>query len=105
MNIWTVALIVFTLTLPFGYWKASVKRFSLQWFLAIHLPVPFVVALRLISGVGWQFYTYLILVGAFFIGHLLGVKLYGWWKRQAQAPVTACLVWNLVKEMQLRAKK
>ena len=75
MNIWTVTLIVFILNLPFGYWKASVGRFSLQWFLSIHLPIPLIVALRLTSGLGWQLYTYPILVGAFFIGHFIGTKL------------------------------
>jgi hypothetical protein len=105
MNIWTVALTVFILNLPFGYWKASVGRFSLQWFLSIHLPIPLIVVLRLTSGVGWQLYTYPILVGAFFIGHFIGAKLYHWWRKRAQAPITACLIWNLVKELQLRAKK
>jgi hypothetical protein len=105
MNVWTVALIVFVLTLPFGYWKASVKRFSLQWFLSIHLPVPLVIVLRLTSEIGWQFITYPILIGAFFIGHFVGSKLYHWWRRHAKARVTACLIWNMVKELQLRVKK
>jgi len=105
MNIWIVALIVLVLTLPFGYWKASVKRFSLQWFLSIHLPIPIVIALRIVSGVGWEFITYPILVAAFFVGHFAGGRLYHWWRRHAQAPVTACLIWDMAKEVKLRVKK
>ena len=105
MNIWIVALIVLVLTLPFGYWKTSVKRFSLQWFLSIHLPIPVVVALRFLSGVGWELITYPILVAAFFIGHFVGGRLCDWWRKHAQAPVTACLIWDMAKELKLRAKK
>ncbi len=34
------------LNLPFGAWRATVKRFSLQWFLSIHLPIPLILLLR-----------------------------------------------------------
>lgn len=105
MNIWTVALIVFALTLPFGYWKATVKRFSPRWFLSIHLPIPLVIALRIVSGLGWQFITYPVLVAAFFVGHFVGGRLYHWWRKHAQAPVTACLIWDLAKELKLRVEK
>ena len=67
--------VVFLLNLPFGYWRAHVKRFSLQWFLAIHLPVALAIALRIFTGVGWQFMTLLLLVAAFFAGQFLGGKL------------------------------
>ena len=105
MNIWTVALIVFALTLPFGYWKATVKRFSPRWFLSIHLPIPLVIALRIVSGLGWQFITYPVLVAAFFVGHFVGGRLYHWRRKHAQAPVTACLIWDLAKELKLRVEK
>ena len=72
MKLWTVAIIVLILNLPFGYWRANVKKFSYQWFLAVHIPVPFVIAMRIFGGLGWQFITFPILVGAFFVGQLLG---------------------------------
>lgn len=65
-------LLVFILNIPFGYWRANVSQFSVQWFLAIHIPVPFIVALRLLSGIGFAWYTYLFLVGAFFLGQKFG---------------------------------
>ena len=75
MGLWTVALLVFLLNLPFGYWRASSKKFSRQWFLAVHLPVPLVIALRIYSGLGWKLISFPVLVGAFFLGQFVGGKV------------------------------
>jgi hypothetical protein len=75
MSLWTVALFVFLINLPFGYWRASSKKFSRQWFLAVHLPVPLVVALRIYSGLGWKPVSFPVLVGAFFLGQFVGGKV------------------------------
>ena len=103
MNLWSVALIVFLLNVPFGYWRANVEKFSRQWILAIHVPVPFVIALRIFSGLGWAFYTFPVLVGAFFLGQLSGGLFLKWWKSWARAEVSSCLAVNLMRE--LRASK
>lgn len=81
MRLWAVAVLVFVLNLPFGYWRASVRKLSPQWFLSIHVPVPFVIAFRIFAGLGWQIITFPVLVGAFFCGQFLGGKLYQWWGR------------------------
>lgn len=78
MNIWIVAIIVFVFNAPFGYWRAGVRKFSRQWVLAIHLPVPFVIALRVFSGLGWRPITFPIIIGAFFTGQFVG----GWIHRR-----------------------
>ena len=75
MGLWTVALLVFLLNLPFGYWRASSKKFSRPWFLAVHLPVPLVIALRIYSGLGWKPISFPVLVGAFFLGQFVGGKV------------------------------
>jgi Kef-type K+ transport system membrane component KefB len=82
MNIWIVAIIVFVFNLPFGYWRASVRKFSVQWILSIHLPVPFVIALRIFSGLGWQLMTFPVVIGAFFGGQFVGSSIY---KRRHQS--------------------
>ncbi len=83
LNLWTVALLVFLVNLPFGYWRAGVLKFSRPWFLAVHLPVPLVIALRLVSGLGFQLATFPVMVGAFFAGQLVGGRLRVW--RRARA--------------------
>jgi hypothetical protein len=76
MKLWLVALAVFLINLPFGYWRAQAARFSRQWMLAIHLPVPAVIALRIFSGLGWQLISFPVLIGTFFLGQWSGGKLY-----------------------------
>jgi hypothetical protein len=76
---------VFVLNLPFGYWRASVRKFSVPWILAIHLPVPLVIALRIISGLGWRLMTFPLVVGAFFAGQTVGGKIYDWRQRRMRS--------------------
>ena len=70
--LWKVAACVIALTLPFGFWRAAVKKFSRSWFLAVHLPVFGVIALRLSCRLGWHPLTFAVLITAFFTGQLLG---------------------------------
>ena len=75
MNLAIVTTTVALINIPFGFWRASVKKFSLQWFLAVHIPVPFVVLLRIYGGIGFAFYTYIFLVSAFFGGQQVGAGI------------------------------
>ncbi len=70
-----VAALVVVLNLPFGFWRAGTRRYSLPWILAVHVPVPFVVALRLGSGLGWKLYTFPVMIGAYFTGQFLGGRV------------------------------
>jgi hypothetical protein len=97
MELISVALGVFILNLSFGYWRANEKKFSFRWFLSIHAPVPFVVLLRLVAGVGWHPATFPFLIGAFFSGQYVGGWLYHRRQYLHKTPLTACLVWDLVK--------
>jgi len=60
-----ICIIVFIINIPFGYWRSNVKTFSLQWFLAIHIPVIIVIALRIFSELGFAWYTYVAMVACF----------------------------------------
>lgn len=68
----TVAAGVLVLNIPFGFWRVGVPKFSLPWFLAVHLPIPCVVALRLFSGLGWSLTTFPFMITAYFTGQYLG---------------------------------
>jgi hypothetical protein len=78
MKLFAVAAAVFLINVPFGAWRARAPARSRQWFLAVHLPVPLVIALRVLSGLGWQLYSFPILVGAFFLGQYVGGKCLSW---------------------------
>lgn len=104
MNLWSVAALVSVLNLPFGYWRSGVTRYSRPWFLAVHIPVPFVVALRILSGLGWHFITFPVMIGAFFTGQYLGGALHGQMKLQARTPVTACLVMDIAAGLGMKRR-
>ncbi len=96
MNILSVASIVILLNLPFGYWRANVKKFSRPWFLAVHVPVPFVIALRIFSGLGWHWTTFPIMIGAFFAGQLAGSSFHHLRSSRRGSAVSSCLVLDLL---------
>jgi hypothetical protein len=75
MGLWTVAPLVFLLNLPFGYWRASSKKFSARWMLAAHLPVPLAVALVIFSGARWKPMSFPALVVAYVLGQFVGGKV------------------------------
>ena len=78
-----VALATFMLNLPCGFWRQGTRKFSPGWITAVHLPLPFVVLLRLRSGVGFAWYTYPVVVGAYWAGQFLGGR---WRKSRSHAP-------------------
>ncbi|MBV8856663.1 MAG: hypothetical protein JOZ02_06865 [Acidobacteria bacterium] len=75
MGLWTVALLVFLINLPLGYWRASVRRKSPQWFLAVLIPVPLVVALGIYAGLGFKLISLPVIIGAFFLGQFVGGRV------------------------------
>jgi hypothetical protein len=102
MNLLTVAALVFLLNIPFGYWRANVRKFSFPWVLSVHVPVPFVIALRLLSGMGFQLVTFPIMIFAYFSGQFVGSWLHGKRKKKNGLQVSSCLVWDLVSPHQKR---
>ncbi len=97
MSLLLVTLSVFAFNIPFGYWRANVKKFSLQWALAIHIPVPFIILLRIYSNIGFELYTYPILVFAFFTGQFIGSKFYGKRRQSGYIPLTSCLFMDMIR--------
>jgi len=55
-----------------------VRRLSLPWFLAVHAPVPLVIGLRVLLGLGWHLSAVPVLASAFFAGQFFGGKLRYW---------------------------
>lgn len=94
-KIFIVSILVIILNIPFGYWRANVKRFSLQWYLSVHIPVPFIIALRIFSEIGFSWYTYVFLVSAFFIGQKIGSFIHKHLEKIEE--VSSCLVMDLMR--------
>lgn len=70
-----VALVIFVINLPFGWWRARLRKFSPAWFVAIHAPVPLVVALRWTAGIPFEWQLLPLFVAAYFAGQFTGARL------------------------------
>ncbi|MCF8370581.1 MAG: hypothetical protein K9H64_03090 [Bacteroidales bacterium] len=97
MNLLLVSAFTFIFNLPFGYWRANVKRYSWQWVFAIHIPVPVIIILRIFSGIGFAFITYPALIGSFFLGQFVGGKIYRYCKKSPNSTTSSCLVMDLIR--------
>jgi hypothetical protein len=80
VRIAAVLVIVALVTLPFGFYRAYTRRLSLRWFLAIHVPVPFVFLTRVEAHLAYWFipFTFAACVTA----QIVGSKVGRWWIRR-----------------------
>jgi len=77
-----VAVAVFLINIPFGYWRAGERKLSVLWFLAIHLPVPLVIGLRWAAGLAFAWINVPFFVAAYFAGQTVGAR---WRRRRGDA--------------------
>lgn len=68
-----VSSITIVLNVPMGYWRNAVRKYSVQWFLAIHLAVPLIFLVRVKAGLG-LIYVLVLIVSAL-LGQLIGGRL------------------------------
>jgi hypothetical protein len=69
-----LALFIFTLliNLPFGYFRSKTRRYSLRWFLYIHIPIPLIFIARTLSHIEFRYIPIFVL--AALAGQILGGK-------------------------------
>lgn len=67
--------VTFVINVPFGYWRAGVRKFSPQWFVAVHAAVPMVIALRYGLGLPFRWSMFPFFVAAYFGGQTVGSRL------------------------------
>ncbi|MCB0805468.1 MAG: hypothetical protein KDC05_06680 [Bacteroidales bacterium] len=91
MKLAFIALSVFLINIPFGYWRANVSKFSWQWILAIHIPVLIIVLERIISHLGFAWVTYPLFIVAFFVGQMAGVRIHHYLKEKKHIEVSSCI--------------
>lgn len=68
-----IAILTFVLHVPFGYLRSRSKKYSLQWFIYIHIPIPFIILVRIITHTDYKFIP--IFVIAAVAGQFFGGKL------------------------------
>lgn len=71
--IFVLLIVTFVITLPFGYWRERCRRFTLEWWLAIHLVIPFIFFMR-----HWGGYSFLYIPAFLYstvIGQIVGGRI------------------------------
>ena len=76
INTALVSLLAFaTLSnIPLGYLRMGSPRYSIRWFVYIHLSVPFIIGLRISSHISWQAIPFSIALAV--AGQMIGSRLY-----------------------------
>jgi len=76
INIALTSLLIVALcsNIPLGYLRMGVPKFSLHWFIYIHISVPFIIWLRIANGIHWQAVPFSI--GLAVLGQMIGSRLY-----------------------------
>ncbi|WP_202319798.1 hypothetical protein [Archaeoglobus neptunius] len=97
LNLIEAAVAVFVINIPFGYWRGNVEKLSRQWFLAVHVPVPMVIAIRFLSGLGWSILSFPVLIAAFFTGQFAGGRIHRFMEKRCSA--TSCLVMDVIRNL------
>jgi hypothetical protein len=67
-----VGLVILSLliSIPCGYIRQNYPKYSFIWFLLIHLPIPFIVLLRIKAGISWHFIP--LTLGGSVAGQIIG---------------------------------
>jgi hypothetical protein len=93
-----MAIAIFLFNIPFGYWRANVRRLSLQWYFAIHIPVPFIIFVRVALDVGWHWFTFAVFILSFFLGQLAGGIMHKHMARLHKDHISSCLFMDMCRK-------
>jgi hypothetical protein len=69
----TLLFFAFGVNLPLGYLRESSRKFSLHWFVLVHLSIPFIVALRSMLGFDWPLIPFTIACAV--AGQVIGSRI------------------------------
>lgn len=77
-HFFAVMTTAFLLSLPCGYWRAGLRKRSVLWFVAIHLPIPFVALLRRYLEIPSVWYVFVILILTCIAAQVVGARIRNW---------------------------
>lgn len=81
-----VGLVVLALiiSIPCGYVRQNIPKYSIMWWVLIHLPIPLIVLLRIKAGLNWHFIP--LTLGSSVAGQIIGGAVNRRRKQNAKAP-------------------
>jgi hypothetical protein len=66
-------LLTLLINLPFGYFRNKEKKYSLRWFLFIHIPIPLVILARILTHLDMRYIPVFVLAAV--LGQFCGGRL------------------------------
>jgi len=73
LNLAGLLLFAFLVNVPLGFLRQASRKYSVHWFVYIHLSIPFIIVLRLREGFGWKVIP--LTLACAVLGQLLGGRL------------------------------
>jgi len=75
-NIALISLLAFAAlsNIPLGYLRMGAPKYSVRWFVYIHLSVPFIIGLRIANHLSWKIIPFSIALAV--AGQMVGSRLY-----------------------------
>lgn len=77
-------VLAITISVPCGYARQYFPKFSIMWWILIHLPIPLIVWLRIKAGLNWHYIP--ITLFSSVAGQLLGAFIYRRRKQDVETP-------------------
>ena len=76
INIALVSMLAFAIlsNIPLGYLRQGSPKYSVRWFVYIHLSVPFIIGLRITNNISWQIIPVSIALAV--AGQMVGSRIY-----------------------------
>lgn len=79
-----LVILALIISVPCGYIRQNYPKYSFMWFLLIHLPIPFIVLLRVKAGISWHYIP--LTLGGSVAGQIIGGALSRRRKQHDQTP-------------------
>ena len=93
----TIAIVaILLINIIFGYWRANTRKFSPQWIMAIHVPVPIAIGLRFLL-LGWNWALLPVFVADFAAGQFTGGWIRKKFAKQERVPLSSWLIGDIFK--------
>ncbi len=73
MYVILITLITFIVHIPFGYLRSRTKKYSFKWFLYIHIPIPFIIFIRIATHTEYKYIP--MFIAAAVAGQFCGGKI------------------------------
>lgn len=65
-----LVILALVISIPCGYIRQNFPKYSFAWYFLIHLPIPFIVLLRIKAGLSWHFIP--LTLGGSVAGQIIG---------------------------------